>query len=141
MIRAAVIAGLMVGAGPALAEDVYDCKSVIGDSVLDLDFGVDDVDGTEVVTRVTMQIVDDMGYSSETTEPTARVTVTDATITGDTKRFTLHLNDGEYDVDVAEVYLATLWHGVYPMTGGVASMEGGGLWTMNCAVTYEEKGW
>jgi hypothetical protein len=138
MIRAAIVAGLILATGPAMAEDVYDCKSVVGDSTLDLDFSVDDKD---TVTRVVMQIVDEMGYSTETTEPTARVTVTEPTIDGTTLRFTLHLKDGEYDVDVAEVYLATLWHGVYPMTGGVASMEGGGLWTINCAVTYEDTGW
>jgi hypothetical protein len=88
-----------------------------------------------------MQIVGDMGYSTQTTEPTALVTVTDPTIGGDTVHYTLHLNDGTYDVDVAEVYLATLWHGVYPMTGGVVSMEGGGVWTMNCTVTYENPPW
>ena len=141
MIRAAIIAGLFLAAGPAVAEDVYDCRSVVGDSDLDLDFAIDDLDGKDVVTRVTMQIFDEMGYSTHTTEPSALVTVTNADVAGTAQRFTLHLSDGTYDVDVAEVYLATLWHGVYPRTGGVASMEGGGTWTMDCAVTYEEKGW
>lgn len=141
MIRAAIVAGLLLAAAPAFGEDVYDCRSVVGDSDLDLDFAIDDIGGNDVVTRVRMQIVDEMGYSTETKEASALVTVTDADVAGAAQRFTLHLNDGQYDVDVAEVYLATLWHGVYPMTGGVASMEGGGLWTLNCVVTYEETGW
>ena len=36
---------------------------------------------------------------------------------------------------------ATLWSGVYPMTSGVLSLEGGGLWTMTCKVEYAAKGW
>jgi hypothetical protein len=139
-IRTFVAAGLMLAAGQAVADE-YDCHDVVGTPGVELHITTAAGDENATVVRAAVQVKDDIGYATDSKEPTALVTVTDATVTGDTLHITLHQKDSEVDFDAAEIYLATLWSGVYPMTSGVLSLEGGGLWTMNCKVEYEAQGW
>ena len=139
MIRAAIIGGLLAAlAAPAMAAgDTYDCHAVVGEPPVAVQVVRDYVDDKHVILRASMQVEGDIGYATDSTEPTALVTVANLVIDDGVVRMKFHYKDGTYEADVAEIALITLSEGAYDMTGGVLSLGGGGLWTLSCTITYE----
>lgn len=138
VIRALVAAGALLVATPAMAAgDIYDCTAVVGEPPVAVQIIHDYVDDKHVITRASMQVEGDIGYATDSTEPTALVTVADLVIDSGLMRMKFHYKDGTYEANVAEVALVSLSEGAYEMTGGVLSLGGGGLWTLSCTITYE----
>jgi hypothetical protein len=137
-MRFVAAAVLVIGFGGATGAEEYDCRQAVdGDWPVHLEAEVRHSSGANAVTRASVQIEDDIGYSTTATEPTALVTVTDVTASSGQLRFSLHYRDEDHEVDVATVYLATLSEGAHSVTGGVLRVVGGGLWVVRCTVSYE----
>ena len=105
MIRAAIIGGLLAAlAGQATAAgDVYDCHAVVGEPPVAVQVIRDYVDDKHVILRASMQVEGDIGYATDSTEPTALVTVANLVVDDDVLRLKFHYTDGAYEADVAEI--------------------------------------
>jgi hypothetical protein len=138
-----IAAAILALPAAAAAADTYDCRSLNEtDYPVTVSFDVDYADDAFSVLRAELQIEGDIGYSSTAEHPSNRALATDIEIGGDAIRFNFHLNDGEYDVDVARLHVVTLSEGAYSLTAGVLQVGGGGLWPIECTVTYEQQdGW
>jgi hypothetical protein len=127
----------------AAALDTYDCRSLSEtDFPVTASFDLDYADDVFSIPRAELQIEGDIGYSSTAEHPSNRAFAADIEVGGDAVRFNFHLNDGEYDVDVARLHVVTLSEGAHSLTAGVLQVGGGGLWPIECDVTYEQQdGW
>jgi hypothetical protein len=130
-------------ATPAAAADTYDCRSLNEtDFPVTASFDLDYADDAFSIPRAELQIEGDIGYSSTAEHPSNRAFATEIDVGGDAIKFNFHLDDGEYDVDVARLHVVTLSEGAYSLTAGVIQVGGGGLWPIECTVAYEQQdGW
>ena len=138
-----IAATLLALPAAAAAADTYDCRSLNEtDFPVTASFDLDDANDAFSIPRAELQIEGDIGYSSAAEHPSNRAYATDIDVGGDAIRFNFHLNDGTYDVDVARLHVVTLSDGAYSLTAGVLQVGGGGLWPIECTVTYEQQdGW
>ena len=138
-----IAAALLACPAAATAADTYDCRSLNEtDFPVTASFDLEYADDAFSIPRAELQIEGDIGYSSTAEHPSNRAFATGIEIGGDAIKFNFHLDDGEYDVDVARLHVVTLSEGAYSLTAGVLQVGGGGLWPIECAVTYEQPdGW
>jgi hypothetical protein len=135
LIAGAVLVASVSGA----VADTYACRSLNDpDFPVTANFELTYIDDVFAVPSADLQIEGDMGYSTTAEHPSNRAFVTDLEVGNEAIKFNFHLNDGQYDVDVARLHVVTLSEGVYSHTGGVLQVGGGGLWTIQCDVVYDQ---
>jgi hypothetical protein len=137
MRRALIAIAAVTASASAASADVYNCRSVNEPKypvTANFELKCDD---PCFVTRADLQIEDDIGYSTTATHPSALVTITDLEVDSGRIEFNFHQHDAEYDGDVATLDVVSLSEGIYSLTGGVLQVGGGGLWTIQCDVTYD----
>lgn len=133
-----LIAALILTTGAAKAADTYDCRSLNAtDFPVTASFDLEHTDNGVTVPRAQMQIEGDMGYSTTPDHPSNRAFVSEIDVDDGSIRLVFHQTYDGYDVDVAELHVVTLSEGVYDLTAGVLQIGGGGLWPIQCDITYE----
>jgi hypothetical protein len=138
MLRAVVAAAVLLASASAASAETYACHSVSGEPPVTLDFRIRHSSGAWAVMSAAFQIEDDIGYSTDATEPTSLATVTKVEITSAADvAFKLHYTADDYDGDVASLHVVTLTEGAHSLTAGVLQVTGGGLWAMECDLDYE----
>jgi hypothetical protein len=134
-----LITALLTTTGAASAADTYTCRSLNKtDFPVTASFDLEHGDSGTTVPRAQMQIEGDMGYSTTPDHPSNGAFVSEIEIGNGSVRLVFHQTYNEYDVDVAELHVVTLSEGVYDLTAGVLQIGGGGLWAIQCDITYEQ---
>ena len=130
-------AALLIATGAVHAADTYTCRS-LGETAFPAtaSFDLDLADGVYTVPRAELLIEGDIGYSTHAGDQSGVAFVSEIDAASGALRLVFHQTYDQYDTDVATLHVVTLSEGAHSLTAGVLHIAAGGLWPIQCDVTY-----